>query len=28
VYGLKTLWIGFRLLLHRWGVLQSRKFKP
>jgi hypothetical protein len=27
VYGLKTLWIGFRLLLHRSGVLKSRKFK-
>ncbi len=28
VYGLKTLWAGFRLLLHRRGVLHSRKFKP
>jgi glycosyltransferase involved in cell wall biosynthesis len=28
VYGLKTLWVGFRLLLHRWGVLHSRKFQP
>jgi glycosyltransferase involved in cell wall biosynthesis len=28
VYGLKTLWVGFRLLLHRSGVLLSRKFKP
>ena len=27
VYGVKTLWAGFRLLLHRWGVLRSRKFK-
>src|SRR5215218_3187669 len=26
VYGLKTLWAGFRLLLHRWGVLRSPKF--
>jgi glycosyltransferase involved in cell wall biosynthesis len=28
VYGLKTLRAGFRLLLHRWGVLQSPKFRP
>ena len=28
VYGLKTLWVGFRLLLHRSGVLHSRKFQP
>jgi glycosyltransferase involved in cell wall biosynthesis len=28
IYGLKTLWVGFRLLLHRRGVLHSRKFKP
>jgi glycosyltransferase involved in cell wall biosynthesis len=27
VYGLKTLWVGIRLLLHRAG-LRSRKFKP
>ncbi len=27
VYGLKTLWAGFRLLLHRWGMLRSAKFK-
>jgi glycosyltransferase involved in cell wall biosynthesis len=28
VYGLKTLWAGLRLVLHRSGVLQSRKFRP
>ena len=28
VYGVKTLWAGFRLLLHRSGLLHSRKFKP
>jgi glycosyltransferase involved in cell wall biosynthesis len=28
VYGLKTLWAGFRLILHRSGLVQSRKFKP
>ena len=28
VYGIKTLWTGFRLVLHRSGVLESRKFKP
>jgi glycosyltransferase involved in cell wall biosynthesis len=28
VYGLKTLWAGLRLLLHRTGVLRSRKFEP
>jgi glycosyltransferase involved in cell wall biosynthesis len=28
VYGLKTLWAGFRLLLHRSGALRSRKFQP
>jgi glycosyltransferase involved in cell wall biosynthesis len=27
VYGLKTLWAGFRLLLHRSGLLPSKKFK-
>lgn len=27
VYGIKTLWAGVRLTLHRWGVLRSRKFK-
>jgi glycosyltransferase involved in cell wall biosynthesis len=28
VYGLKTLWAGARLLLHRNGILRSRKFQP
>ena len=28
VYGLKTLWTGFRLLLHRAGIVHSRKFRP
>lgn len=28
VYGLKTLWAGFRLMLHRNGILRSRKFLP
>jgi hypothetical protein len=28
VYGLKTLRAGLQLLLHRSGVLQSRKFLP
>ena len=28
VYGLKTLWAGVRLVLHRHGILPSRKFKP
>ncbi|MBD0281640.1 MAG: glycosyltransferase family 2 protein [Thermoleophilaceae bacterium] len=28
VYGLKTLWAGARLLLHRNGILRSRKFEP
>ena len=28
VYGLKTLWAGARLVLHRGGVLRSRKFEP
>ena len=27
VYGLKTLWAGVRLVLHRKGVLRSRKFE-
>ena len=27
VYGLKTLWAGFRLVLHRAGIVPSRKFK-
>jgi glycosyltransferase involved in cell wall biosynthesis len=27
VYGLKTLWVGLRLLLHRWGLLHSSKFQ-
>jgi len=26
VYGLKTLWAGFRLILHRNGILKSRKY--
>jgi glycosyltransferase involved in cell wall biosynthesis len=28
VYGLKTLWVGARLLLHRAGILSSRRFRP
>jgi glycosyltransferase involved in cell wall biosynthesis len=28
VYGAKTLWAGFRLVLHRRGLLRSRKFQP
>jgi hypothetical protein len=28
VYALKTLWFGGRLLLHRRGVLTSRKLQP
>ena len=28
VYGVKTLWAGLRLLLHRARVLPSRKFRP
>ncbi len=28
VYGLKTLWMGLRLLLHRTRLLRSRKFTP
>ena len=27
VYGRKTLWTGFRLVLHRNGILKSRKFR-
>ncbi len=27
VYGLKTLWAGFRLVLHRAGVWPSRKYR-
>jgi hypothetical protein len=27
VYGVKTLWAGLRLLLHRKGILRSRKFE-
>ena len=27
IYGLKTLWAGFRLILHRRGVVPCRKFK-
>lgn len=28
VYGIKTLWAGTRLLLHRRGIVRSRKFLP
>jgi hypothetical protein len=28
IYGLKTLWAGARLVLHRNGILRSRKFEP
>lgn len=28
VYGLKTLWVGVRLVLHRNGLLRSRRFVP
>ena len=28
VYGTKTLWAGLRLVLHRSGILPSRKFRP
>ena len=28
LYGLKTLWAGLRLVLHRKGILRSRKFLP
>jgi glycosyltransferase involved in cell wall biosynthesis len=27
VYGLKTLWVGLRLILHRWGILRCAKFR-
>ena len=27
VYGLKTLWVGLRMVLHRAGVMPSRKFR-
>jgi glycosyltransferase involved in cell wall biosynthesis len=27
VYGLKTLWAGVRLLLHRWHIVPSRKYR-
>jgi glycosyltransferase involved in cell wall biosynthesis len=27
IYGLKTLWVGARLALHRAGIVESRKFK-
>jgi glycosyltransferase involved in cell wall biosynthesis len=28
VYGVKTLWAGVRLMLHRRGIVPSRKFRP
>lgn len=28
VYGLKTLWAGARLMLHRRGIVPARKFRP
>ena len=28
IYGIKTLWAGTRLVLHRNGILRSRKFEP
>jgi glycosyltransferase involved in cell wall biosynthesis len=28
IYGLKTLWAGVRLLLHRWRIIPSAKFTP
>ena len=28
IYGLKTLWTGVRLIMHRNGVLRSRRFEP
>lgn len=28
IYGLKTLWAGVRLLLHRWRIIPSAKFRP
>jgi glycosyltransferase involved in cell wall biosynthesis len=27
VYGIKTLWTGLRLVLHRWRIVPSRKFR-
>ena len=27
VYGLKTVWAGIRLVLHRHGVWRSRKYR-
>ena len=27
IYGTKTLWTGVRLMLHRTGLITSRKFK-
>ena len=28
VYGVKTIWAGVRLMLHRRGIVRSRKFRP
>jgi hypothetical protein len=28
VYGVKTLWVAVRLILHRSGVMRCRKFEP
>lgn len=28
LYGIKTLWVGVRLVLHRRGIVRSRKFSP
>ncbi len=28
VYGVKTLWAALRLVLHRAGIVRSKKFKP
>ena len=28
VYGMKTLWAASRLMLHRSGIVRSRKFEP
>ena len=28
VYGTKTLWVGLRLVLHRRGIIRSRRFEP
>ena len=28
IYGIKTLWAGVRLVLHRHGIWRSRKFLP